>query len=105
MHKVEKHHSHHENGGSSKEGKHGGRGSFSRGRGRGIARGDIVKCYTYGKEGHTYWECLDRKREGGEAHINEAQKHVEVEETKGGRNLMLRKFLLKPEKEPEEPIQ
>jgi hypothetical protein len=30
---------------------------------------------------------------------------VEVEETEGGRNLMMRKILLKPENEPEEPVQ
>ena len=76
-----------------------------RGRERGRARGGIVKCYTYGKEGHKSWECPDRKREGKEEHIVEAQKHVEAEEIEGGRNLMMRKILLKPKKEPEEPVQ
>jgi hypothetical protein len=102
---ADKKHSHQEKGGSSKEGQHGGRSSFPRGRGRGRARGGIVKCYTCGKEGHKSWECPDRKREGGEAHIAEAEKHVEAEATEGGRNLMMRKVLLKPEKEPEEPVQ
>jgi hypothetical protein len=46
----------------------------------------------------------ERKKEEVK-HIVEAQKHVEAEETKGGRNLMMRKILLKPEKESEEPVQ
>ena len=58
---ADKQHSHHEKGGSSKEGQHGGRSSFSRGRGRGRARGGVVKCYTYGKEGNKSWECPDKK--------------------------------------------
>jgi hypothetical protein len=65
----------------------------------------MVKCYNCGKEGYKSWECPDRKREGGEAHIVEAQKNVEAEATKGGRNLMMRKILLKLEKEPEELVQ
>jgi hypothetical protein len=43
------------------------------------------------------WECLERKKEGGEAHILEAQKQdVEVEGAEDGRYLMMNKFLLKP---------
>jgi hypothetical protein len=30
---------------------------------------------------------------------------VEAEATEGGRNLVVRKILLKPENEPEEPVQ
>jgi hypothetical protein len=101
----DKKHSHQEKGGSSKEGQHDGRSSFPRCRGRGRARGGIVKCYTCRKEGHKSWECPDRKREGGESHIAKAKKHVEVEVVEGGRNLMMRKVLLKPEKELEEPVQ
>jgi hypothetical protein len=100
--KDDKQHSHHEKGGSSKEGQHSGRSYFPRGRGRGRARGGVVKCYTCGKEEHKSWECPDRKREGGEAHIAEVGKHVEAEATEGGRNLMMRKVLLKLENEPEE---
>jgi hypothetical protein len=46
-----------------------------------------------------YWECPERKKEGGgEGHILEAQRgNVEVEGAKDGRSLMLRKVLLKPE--------
>jgi hypothetical protein len=53
------------------------------------------------------FKCIDRKRDGGgEAHISEAQrKNVEVEDAKGRRSLMMRKILLKPEKEIENPIQ
>jgi hypothetical protein len=100
-HEADKQHNHHEKGGSSKEGQHGGRGLFSRGRGRGRARGGVVKCYTCGKEGHKSWECPDGKREGGEEHIVESHNHVEVE---GGRNLMMRKILLKLEEDAKEPV-
>jgi hypothetical protein len=57
------------------------------------------------RKGKKSWECLDRKREGREAHIAEEEKHVEEEAKEGGRNLMMRKIILKPEKEPEEPAQ
>jgi hypothetical protein len=70
--KDDKQHSHHDKGGSSKYVQHGGRGSFSIGRGRGRAKGGIVKFYTCGKEGHKYLECRDRNREGREPHIVEA---------------------------------
>jgi hypothetical protein len=77
-HEADKQHSHHEKGGSYREGQHGGRISFSRGRGIGRARGGVVRCYTFGKQGHKSWECPERKNEGGgEAHIVEAHKHVE----------------------------
>jgi hypothetical protein len=48
------------------------------------------------------WECPEKKKytRGGEA-----QKHVEAEVVEGGKNLMMRKVLLKLEKEVEEPVQ
>jgi hypothetical protein len=70
-----------------------------------------VKCYAYGKTGHMSWECPEKKKDGGgEAHISEAQKrNVEVEmkeeETEEGISLMMRKVLIKPEKEEREPFQ
>jgi hypothetical protein len=53
------------------------------------------------------WECPERKKDtkGGETHISEAHKHVEAEAAEGGKNLMMRKVLFKPEKEVEEPVQ
>jgi hypothetical protein len=53
------------------------------------------------------WKCPEKKKDttGGESHIFEEQKHVEAEAVEGGKNLMMRKFLLKPEKEVEEPVQ
>jgi hypothetical protein len=52
------------------------------------------------------WECPERKKEGGEAHILEVQKmNVEAEGVKDERSLMLKKVLLKPELEVERPVQ
>jgi hypothetical protein len=65
-----------------------------------------VKCFIYGKNGHKYYECPDRKKESGETHIAEAQGwNVEVEDVEGGRSLMMRKVLLMSEKEAENPAQ
>jgi hypothetical protein len=54
-----------------------------------------------------YWEFPEKKKEGGvEAHISEAQKrNVEAEVAEDGKSLMMRKALLKPEKESKEPVQ
>jgi hypothetical protein len=98
-----------EKGGSSRGGNYGGRSYFPRGRGRG--RGGEVKCYACGKTWHMSWECPEKKNAGtGEAHISEAQrKNVETEmkaeATEEGRSLMMRKVLMKPEKEAREPVQ
>jgi hypothetical protein len=51
-HEASKKHSHPEKGESSKEGQHGGRSSFPRGRGRERATGGEVRCYSYGKTWH-----------------------------------------------------
>jgi len=98
-------HNHLEKGGGSKEGNHRGINSFPRIRGKG--RGGEVRCYAYGKTIHIFWECLEIKKDDrrGEAHIFEDQKNVEEEVAEGGRNLMMRKFILKPEKEAKEPVQ
>jgi hypothetical protein len=65
--KAEKPHSHTKRGGSSKGGQHGGRNSFSRGRGR--SGGGEVKLYACGKTWHMSWECLERKRKKEEYKI------------------------------------
>jgi hypothetical protein len=75
---VEKPHSYFERGESSQGRKSGVRNSFPRGRGRG--RGCEVKFYACGKVGHMSWECPERKKEGGEAHILEVQKRDAEEE-------------------------
>jgi hypothetical protein len=65
-----------------------------------------VKCFTCGKVRHKSYECLDKKKEGGETHINEAQRrNVEAEDAKGRRSLMMQKVLLMLEKEVENPVQ
>jgi hypothetical protein len=65
-----------------------------------------VKCFVYGKIGHKSYACPDKKKHGGETHIFEARgKNVEVEDAEDGRSLMMRKVLLKPEKEPKNPTQ
>jgi hypothetical protein len=52
------------------------------------------------------WECLEKRKEGGEAHISEAQRRdVEAEGAEDGASLMLRKILLKLEVEIEKPVQ
>jgi hypothetical protein len=57
--------------------------------------------------GTSQFECPEKKKEtGGEAHIAEAQRRdVEIEYAEGGRSLVMRKVLLTPEKEMENPAQ
>jgi hypothetical protein len=52
------------------------------------------------------WECPKKMKEGGgEAHISQEQKrNVEAEGTEDGTSLMLRKVILKPELEIENPV-
>jgi hypothetical protein len=80
--------------------------TFPRARGRGRGRGGVIKCFTCGKNGHKSYECPDKKKEGGETHIAEAQRsNVEAEDAEGGRSLVMRKVLLMPKKEAENPVQ
>jgi hypothetical protein len=66
----------------------------------------VIKCFTCGKVRHKSYECTYKKKEEGETHIAEAQRwNVEAEDAKGGRSLVMRKFLLTPEKEVENPVQ
>jgi hypothetical protein len=65
-----------------------------------------VKCFICGKNRHKSYESRDRKKESGETHIVEAQGwNVEAEDAEGKRSLMMRKVLLTPEKEVENPSQ
>jgi hypothetical protein len=53
-----------------------------------------------------YFECTEKKKEGGEAHISEAmQRDIEAEGAEDGASLMLKKVLLKPEEKIENPVQ
>jgi hypothetical protein len=63
-----------------------------------------VKFFVYGENGHKSYECPERKKEDGETHSDKEQGwNVEAEDAEGGRSLMMRKVLLKPEKEVENP--
>jgi hypothetical protein len=80
--------------------------TFPRTRGRGRGRGGVITCFTCGKNGHRSFECPEKKKDSGEAHITEAQRRdVETEDTEGGRSLMMRKVLLTPGKEVEDSAQ
>jgi hypothetical protein len=80
--------------------------TFPHTRGRGRGRGGIITCYTCGKNGHKAVDCPDRKKDGREAHIVEAQRRAaEAEDAEDGRSLMMRKVLLTPEKEVEDTSQ
>jgi hypothetical protein len=90
----------HERGGSSKRGQYADKNTFPQDRERGRGRGSEVKCFVCGKIGHKSYECPDKKKDGGETHIVEAQgQNVEAANTEGRRSLMMRKVLLKPNKE------
>jgi hypothetical protein len=89
----------HERGGSSQRGQYADRNTFPRARGRGRSRGGEVKFFVCGKIRHKYYECPNKKKYGGETHI------VEAEDADGGRSFMMRKVLLKPKKEAENPTQ
>ena len=65
-----------------------------------------MKCFVYEKIIHKSYECPDKKNDGGETHIVEAQgQNFEAKDVEGGRSLMMRKVLLKPEKEAKNPAQ
>jgi hypothetical protein len=81
--------------------------TFPQARGRGRGRGGEIKCFVCGKIGHKFYECTDRKRDGGgEAHISEVhRRNVEEKYAESERYLMMRKILLNPEKEVENLVQ
>jgi hypothetical protein len=64
--------------------------TFPRTRGRGRGRGGVITCFTCGKNGHKSYECPEKKKDIGEAHITEAQRRdVEAEDAEGGISLMM----------------
>jgi hypothetical protein len=93
-------------GGSSQRGQYANRNTFPRVRGRGRGQGGEVKCFVCGKNGHKSYECPNRKKDGCETHIVKAQGHnIEAEDAECRRSLVMRKVLLTPEKEAENPTQ
>jgi hypothetical protein len=70
-----------------------------------------VKCYACGKTWHMSWECPKNKDTGvKEARIFEAQQrnletNMKAEAVEEGISLMMRKSLVNPEKEVQEPVQ
>jgi hypothetical protein len=80
--------------------------TFPRTRGRGRGRGGVITCFTCGKNGHKSYECPEKNKDIGEAHITEEQRQdVEAEDAEGGRSLMMRNVLLTPEREVESSVQ
>jgi hypothetical protein len=80
--------------------------TFPRTRGRGRRRGGVITCFICGKNGHRPFKCPEKKKDGGEAHITEAQQRdVEAEDIEVGRSLMMHKVLLTPGKEVEDLAQ
>jgi hypothetical protein len=68
-------------------------------RGRVRGRGGVITCFTCGKNGHKSYECPEKNKDVGEAHITEAQRwDVEAKDTEGGRSLAMHKVLLTPER-------
>jgi hypothetical protein len=75
-------------------------------RGRGRGRGGVITCFTCGKDGHKAVDCPDRNMDGGKAHIAEAQRRDDRDESAGsGESLTVHKALLKPEKEVDSSAQ
>jgi hypothetical protein len=74
-------------------------------------KGGELKCYDFGKPGHMSWECPEKKNAGvRETHISKVQQRnmemeMKAEAVEEGRSLMVRKVLVNPEKEVQEPIQ
>jgi hypothetical protein len=80
--------------------------TFPRTRGRGRGRGGVITCFTCGKNGHGSFECPEKKKDVGEAHITEAQKRdAETEDAEDESLLGMHKVLLTPEKEVESSVQ
>eukprot|EP00253_Pinus_taeda_P018546 PITA_18546 len=98
---------------SSSSGRPPQRGEFNRGifvpRGRG--RGRDVRCYTCGEWGHVSWDCPHNKT-ASQSDVNVVEANPEPprlmekkESPEVGESLLLRRTLLKTEKEIEEPVQ
>jgi hypothetical protein len=66
----------------------------------------VITCFTCGKNGHKSYECPEKKKDIGEAHITKAQRQdVEEEDAEGRRSLAMHKVLLTPKKEVESSVQ
>jgi hypothetical protein len=79
--------------------------TFPHTRGRGRGRGGVITCFTCGKNGHKSFKCPEKMKEGGEAHIAEAERRDdEIEGAESGSSLLMRKALLTPEKEVQESL-
>ena len=104
-------HSHNEAGGLSSRSPQ--RGDSSRGRfvPRGIGRGREIRCYTCGEWGHGSWDCPHNKSTT-QRNVNVAETKEEIPQDTGkeeppeaGESLLLKRVLLKVEKEAGEKSQ
>jgi hypothetical protein len=58
----------------------------------GRGRGGVITCFTCGKNGHKSFECPEKKKDSGEAHIAEAQRRdAEAEDAEDGSSLLMQK--------------
>jgi hypothetical protein len=94
-----------ERGGSSQGRQYADRNIFPRARGRGRGKGGEVKCFVCGKIVHKSYEGPNKRKDGGETHLAEAQgQNVEAEDVEGRKILNDEKSYLETREGTREPL-